>query len=222
MALLAGDVIESARDRHRAFAREFAPQGMCLRFLSQYVRELLGKIMAIDADVLRVDTPVAMPLAVFGNGIALPANRTIVAITAQETGANPRTIDVTLVPVALRNDIKTPLSAAWESNGVLYLRGGAADWQNIASLAIATIPVPAAIAASTAALPVPDMAERACVEGLALALARRGPPKDGLPPIELSSFAAAAADAEGNYLNEVSNRLASRTHFTRDVMHYFD
>lgn len=222
MALLAGDVIEGARDRHRAFAREFAPQGMCLRFLSQYVRELLGKVAALDPDVLRVDTPVVMPLADFAAGIALPANRSVVAISATETGSNPRTFEVTLVPVALRNDIKTPSAAAWEANGVLYLRGSANDWQNVGSLAIATIPVPAAITTSQTALPLPDTAERALIEGLALLLARRGPPKDGLPPIELSSFAAAKDDAEGAYLKEVMNRVTHRAHFTRDVMHNFD
>jgi hypothetical protein len=222
MTLLAGDVIESARDRHMAFVRELAPQGMCLRILTQYHRELLGKIARIDEDVLRVDTVTAMPLAVFANGIALPANRTVVAVSAVPTNPNARPFDVTLVPVALRNDRSTPGAAAWQAGDVLYLRGDATNWQNVASIAIATVPVPAPVLTSATALAVPDTAERAMVENVARALALRGPAKEGLPPIDTSAFIATAADAETAFLNEVRNRLTGRAYHTRDLMHNFD
>lgn len=223
MTLLAGDMIEAARDRHMAFVRELAPQGVCLRFLSQYHRELLGKIAEIDEDVLRVDTVVAMPLAAFAAGITLPANRTIVAVSGSTNGATPTDFEITLVPVALRNNTSTPGAAAWQAGNVLYLRGNAANWANVASIAVATVPVPASVLASTTLLAVPDTAERAVVENLAFMLAKRGHNQgDKLPPIDIGAFAASAADAETAYLKEVRNRLGGRAYHTRDVMHNFD
>lgn len=222
MALVAGDVIEAARDRHKAFVRELAPQGMALRFLSQYQRELLGKIAEIDEDVLRTDTNTVMPLAVFDNGIALPANRTIVAISALTTGAVPNSLEVALVPASLRNDRSTPARAAYQIGDKLFLRGAASDWTTIGSIAVATVPVPVPVTKSTDVLVVPDTAERALIENLALAMALRGHNEPNIPAIDTGAFGARAKDAEQAYLTEVLNRTTGRAYHTRDVMHYFD
>lgn len=222
MALLAGDVIDAVRDRHVAFSRERAPQGMVLRLLSHYQRELLGKIMEIDEDILRVDATTVLPLAVFDTGIALPVNRTVVAVTALTTGGVPRTLDVTLVPVALRNDPATPRRAAWQAGNTLYLRGAAIDWTTIASITVATVPVPAAITRSIDVLVVPDTAEKALADNVALALALRGIIGEGVPAPDFNAFGARAKDSENSFLNEVLNRTTGRATHTRDVMRYFD
>lgn len=175
MTLLAGEVIDAVRDRHAAFHRERAPQGVCLRFLSQYARQLHGKIAEIDEDVLRVETNTVLPLADFAAGIALPANRTVVAVTAQDTAAvNPRSFDLDLVPAAMRNDRNTPASAVWQIGNALYLRGAASDWTPYGSIAVSTIPIPVAIEKSSDAIPLPDTSEVALIENLAYMLAKRG------------------------------------------------
>lgn len=222
MPLLAGSVIDAARDRHVAFSRERAPQGVCLRFLSQAVRHLLGRVAEIDEDLLRVEMNVVLPLADFAAGIALPANRSVVAVTVEETGVNPRSFDIPIVPAALRNDVNTPLAAAWQIGNSLYLRGKANDWTSFGSIAVSTIPVPAEITKSTDELPVEDTAERALADAVALELAGRMVGVEGVPPINLAAFAAKAAASEDRYLDDVRNRTHSRVVQTRDVMHYFD
>jgi hypothetical protein len=218
MALLVGDVIDSARDRHVAFDRERCPQGMAIRMLSEYAIELHGKVMEIDEDVLRVEFSTNLPLAVFANGIALPANRTVVSVAALATGANARTFPVDLIPAEQRFDYNTPAAAAWQIGDVLYLRGDAQQWLNVASIAIATVPIPAPLTRSTDALFLPDTAKRALAENVALAFALRGHSDEALPAIDTAAFAARAARAEESYLDEVRNRLTGRSFHTRDVM----
>lgn len=222
MTLLAGDVIDAARDRHVAFDREWAPQGMMLRFLSQYVRRLHSLIAEIDEDVLRVETNTVLPLADFAAGIALPANRTIVGIVAQETGTNnPRTIDIALVPANLRNDRNTPAAAAFQIGNKVYLRGKASDWTRYGSVAISTVPVIAGVVKSSDVIDLWTDPLEALADAVALAVARRGP-REGAPPITLGSFEKAAASSETAFLDEIRNRLTGRSYQTRDVMHYFD
>lgn len=218
MALLAGDLIDAVRDRHSAFDRERAPQAMILRFLSQYARELHGKIAEIDEDVLRVEFSTPFPLAVFGNGIALPANRTVVDIAALALGADMRSFPVELIPAGQRFDYNTPAAAAWQIGNNVYFRGGAQDWTTVASVAIATVPIPAALTKSSDVVPLPDTAERALIEAVALKLAIRGFVGDGLPALDPTVFAQVAENAETAYLNEVRNRLTGRVFHTRDVM----
>jgi hypothetical protein len=225
MTLLAGDVIDAARDRHAAFDRERAPQGVCLRFLSQSARRLHGKIMEIDEDVLRVEQNTVLPLADFSAGIALPANRTIVGVTVQDRSAvNPRSFDIDLVPANLRNDRNTPAAAAWQIGNKLYLRGAASDWTQYGSIAVSTVPIPPLVAKSSDVIDLPDTALEALADAIALQLAKRGvTPKDGerLPPIVLGAFVASAKSSEDDFLDEIRNRLTGRTFQTRDVMHYF-
>lgn len=222
MPLLAGSVIDAARDRHVAFSQERAPNGVCLRFLSQRVRELLGKIAEIDEDLLRVELNVVLPLADFAAGIALPANRSVVAVTVEETGVNPRSFDLPIVPASNRNDVNTPLGAVWQIGNTLYLRGKASDWTNYGSIAVATIPVPAALVKLNDTLPVDDTAERALADGLAFDLGARMAGVEGVPPINLDILAASASRSSEAYLDEVRNRTHSRVIQTRDVMNYFD
>lgn len=222
MTLLAGSVIDAVRDRHVAFSRERAPNGMILRFISQYVRSLLGKVAALDEDALRVEVSTPFPLADFSAGIALPANRAVVAVTVEEKGANPRSFDINVVPASNRNDVTTPLNAAWQIGNTLYLRGQASDWNAYDSIAVSTIPVPAAITKSTDELPVDDTAEAAVADNVALALGRRMAGVEGVPPINVGALTAVAKESEDAYLAEVLNRVNSRVFETRDVMHYFD
>lgn len=218
MALLVGDVIDSARDDHVAFDRERCPQGMCIRILSEYAIELHGKIMEIDEDVLRTEFSTNLPLAVFAAGIPLPANRTVVSIAALATGVNARSFPVELVPAEQRFDSNTPAAAAWQIGDVIYLRGDAQQWLNVASIAIATVPIPVPLTKSADALFLPDTTKRALARNLALALALRGHSDASLPAIDAAAFASRAADAEKSYLDEVRNRLTGRAFHTRDVM----
>jgi hypothetical protein len=217
VALLAGDVIEDARDMHPAFDKNRNPQKVVRRALSRYVGYLLGKIDLIDESGLSLEVSTAMPLAVFANGIVLPANRGVREVVAVDAAGKRYPIDI--IPVGQRNDRQTRVASAWIVNGVLYLNGSAATWNGVTSIAVSYTPLAGLVVADTDLLAVPDNARSACAEAVALFMARRGQTdKDGdLPPIVLQDFIDRAKQAEAAFLEEVGDALSSQTFRVRDV-----
>ncbi len=220
MAFTAGQVIDKARDRHAAFDRKRVPDRMARRFLSDYARQLAGRVEALDPDALRVEMVTNLPLADFDAGIALPAGvRYIADIVAKEpdTVANPRTFPVTLINAAQKNAPNGPLAAAWQIGNTLYLRSPASNWQYMGSIAVAYVPTPVELADLNAVIGLPDAGELACVERVAEFMARRGSMDSSAPPVDLTTFASAADRAEAAYIADVANRLTGQTWFTQDV-----
>jgi hypothetical protein len=219
MAIVTATVIDKARDRHAAFDRKRIPDRMARRFLSDFCRQLHGRIEALNPSALRVDLAVALPLADFDAGIALPAGaRFIAEIVAKEpdTVANPRSYPVRLIPVEQRSAPNGPLAAAWQVGNTLYLRSPASLWRYIGSLAVAYVPFPVELADVNAVLPVPDAAELACVERVAEFMARRGSTDPSAPPIDLGGFTSVADRAELAYLDDVKNQLTGMVIVTAD------
>lgn len=217
MALLAGDVIDEARDRHPAFDRNRNPQKVVRRELSRYVSRLLGKIDLIDEAALSLEVSTAMPLAIFANGIVLPANRGVREVVAVDAQGKRYPLD--LIPVGQRSDRTTRVASVWIVNGVLYLNGSAATWSGITSIAVSYTPLAGPVVADDDVLAVPDNALSACVEALALFMARRGhTDKDGdIPPIVFQDFVDQSAKAEREFLEEVGDSLSSQTFRVRDT-----
>ncbi len=221
MPLLAERIIESARDRHSAFDRRRVPDPSALRFLSAYRKELAGKVGEIDETALAVEQTEAMPLGDFDSGITLEANRYVAGIMAKDNSATARYLPVDLIPWSHRNDINSPMAAAWEVNGVLYLRGPSATWRNITEIGIMLIPsMETDLEALDDEVGLPVEAERALIENLALFMAKRGHNDPALPAIQLQLFREDAIKAEADYLRDVSNRSTGRHFRTRDVNYY--
>jgi hypothetical protein len=221
VALLAERIIESARDRHAAFDRRRVPDPSALRFLSAYRKELAGKVAKIDETALVTTQAQAMPLVTFDSGITLTANRYIAGVTAKTNQTTPQYWPVDLIPWAHRNDINSPLAAAWEYGGKLYLRPPATAWRDIVEIGIALVATMATdLAALTDDVGLPPEAEKACVEATALFMAKRGHNDPTLPAISLASFNDEAIKAEGAYLEDVNNRNTGRHFRTRDVNPY--
>jgi hypothetical protein len=220
MALLAGSVIDAARDRHTAFDRKTHPSKMLLRYLSRYVKQLHGKITAIDEDAVRVEIVASFPLADFGNGIALPANTRYVA-EASVTYPAPSTFapaPLEIIQSSERNARNAPANGAWQVAGSLHLAGTADRWKQFDTIAISVVTTPVDLVTLDDLLAVPDAAEGACVEALALFMAQReAQESDGDPKIALSPFVAAFSDAEKSYLDDVKNNVSGRTFYTLDV-----
>lgn len=221
MATLAGTVIDKARDRHAAFDRKRVPDRMARRFLSDYVRQLHGKIAAIDPEALRVDLEQALPLVDHDAGIALPANRYVASVVAWDPAtANPRqSYPVVLINAEQADARNSPWRAAWTVGSTLFLRGPASAWTNLDSVAIAYIPIPVELTTldgATGTLPLPDTAELACVEQLAFFMARRGAMEPNAPPIDVRMFADVAQATEAAFLVDIANRLTGQVFFTRD------
>lgn len=217
MALLAGDVIDEARDRHPAFDRNRNPQKVVRRELSRYVGRLLGKIDLIDEAALSLEVSTALPLAIFANGIVLPANRGVREVVAVDAQGKRYPLD--LIPVGQRSDRTTRVASVWIVNGVLYLNGSAATWLGITSVAVSYTPLAGLVLTDADVLGVPDNARSTVVEALALFMARRGhTDKDGdIPPIVFQDFVDQSAKAEREFLEEVGDSLSSQTFRVRDT-----
>jgi hypothetical protein len=220
MALLAGNVIDAARDRHTAFDRKTHPNKMLLRFLSSYVKQLHGKVLALDEDDVRIETTFDLPMADFSAGITLPANVRYVA-EASVTYPAPSTdspVPLDIIQSSERNARNAPANGAWVVNGRLYLAGTAQRWTHFNKLAVSFVLLPPDLVDLDDTLAIPDAAELACVENVALFLARReAQESDGDGKIALSPFVAAATDAERQYLDDVKNNVSGRTFYTLDV-----
>jgi hypothetical protein len=215
--LLAGDIIDEARDRHAAFDNRRNPQKVVRRFLAGYVVELAGKIMRLDEQALLTEFVAAMPLADFSAGIVLPANRGIAGITANDNHTPSQPTPVDLIPWATRNDSNVPLASAWLYGGKLYLQGSARNWNNMVSIAVAYYPDFALITADTDVIPLRQDARSTLIENASLFMAGRGHNDPALPSIDMKKFVAKAGDSEEEFLKNVANQLGA-THFrTRDV-----
>lgn len=220
MPLLAGTVIDTARDRHAAFTKERHPNKAALRELSAYAKSLHGKILQIDPDVLRVDVVTALPLAVFDDGIALPANTQYVAeAVARFPATSSRTpFPITIIDSAARNALNAPRGAAWQVGNVLYLRSPDTLWRDFDAIALAVVTLPGDLADLTDNLALPDAANFACIERLASFFAGREA-EETESKISTQRFDAKAEKAETEYLNTVRAALTGKSFFTQDVWH---
>lgn len=221
--MTAGDVLLAARDRHPAFDRHRTPDAVALRFLSDYARELHGKVAAIDESLLAEEGVTAtLPLADHEAGIPLPANRYLAGVTGRMQGWSvdePRTFPIVCIPWARRFDRDVPRGAAWEHGDVLYLRSPASLWRSVDQVAVSLVPIPQPLTDLNSALALPETARRACVEHTALAMARRGHTDPALPVIDVAGFITIARTAEADYLADVANRLTGIPSSVRDVWH---
>jgi len=217
MPLLAGEIIDEARDRHAAFDNRRNPQKVVRRFLASYAVKLAGKIMRIDEQALLTEFVQAMPLVDFNAGIVLPANRGIAGIVANDNKVPSQKFPVDLIPWATRGDSNVPLASAWLYGGKLYLQAAATNWRNIVSIAVAYYPDFALVTLDTDVIPLRQDARLALIENTALFMGLRGHNDKDLPPIDLKAMGSVAKDAEDELLANVSNQLGA-THFrTRDV-----
>lgn len=220
MPLLAGNVIDAARDRHAAFGPQRHPNKAALRFLSAYVKQLHGKVLAINPDALRVDVTASLPLTTFDDGIALPANtQAIVEVVGRYPAATARSpYPITLIDASARNALNAPRGAAWRVGDTLYLRSPDTLWRDFDAIVFAVVTLPGSLAALDDTLAVPDAAEMACIEQVAAFFAGRVAQEEETR-IALDRFDQKAAEAEGHYLATVTAALTGTTFFTQDVWH---
>lgn len=224
MARLVSSIINAARDRHVAFDKQRMPSGPLYRFLAQYVAKLSGKALLIDPEAggVNVEQTVDLNVFDFDAGVVLDAGALVIEVVLNDpaTSVPQRSYPIDLIDPALRFAPNGPRAAAWQIGNVLYLRGRYEDWSNYGSVTIRTtaaLPDEGMNEARAAVLALPDDAELACVEAVALFMAKRGHNDPKLPPIDLGAFAATAADAETAYLDLVRRRITGRSFFTADV-----
>src|SRR5574342_491449 len=107
MTLLAGTLIDEARDLHVSFSDRDHPTKLLLRELDRYQKALLSRALIINEDYLNSVQQTAMPLAVFANGITLPVGA--IPTRAEFVDTHTHSHELEIKPWAYRQDPAPPL-----------------------------------------------------------------------------------------------------------------
>ena len=162
MALLAGDVINHARDMHPALSPTNAPAILGYRALSRFQGDLVEQIAARQPGFLAQLLTVALPLATFADGINLTTLISGGWLALEDMFARGTyDTDTTRWPIRCNNipwgqrDMVQPWPCFTMRNDVLYLLGTETDWAVMSSLRISYTAQPADLTADASALVVP-------------------------------------------------------------------
>jgi len=228
MTRLVSKIVTAARDRHAAFDHKHFPDAMLYRFLADYAQEAQGKIVAIDPTygVIEITLGYSLPLTDFEAGLYVGPGRLVNEVVALDKKTPvPNIIPIDLISRDQRFHRNGPRSAAWQEGEVVYLRGPESRFSDIGSIQIQVIEAfgdadVLAMQQPGAFMPLPDASALMVTEALAHFMARRGTVMKDVPPIDVSEFARARADAEQRFYDSVADRQIGRAFFTADVMDY--
>ena len=219
--LVVGDLISRARSRHPTFDDRRHPDPVLLEALSDYQGDLVAEIITKDPSVLVNNFTQALPLAVFENGIAIPAYKYPFGVQATRTfGSNTKTYPIDLVNWGESAHYK---HAAYLLNGILFLCGKSRDWEHEDSIIFLYVPEVADLATDTrdaltqVLTNLPDSARSTVIAFLAAEMASRGGAGPGQTPPDAASFAARWTLAEQKFLTEIGRKQTAVVGRVRDV-----
>jgi hypothetical protein len=215
MTLVAGTVIDEARDLHPSFDPQTHPDKICLRFLSRWQKATLQRALTIYQGLIDGGlTIIPLPLVDFDAGEALADVMSLVDITVT---VGLQTYPVTILPYHARFDPQ-PEFACWFVNGVLYLAGKPNDWTQASKLTVRYLEVPADLIDKTSPLVLPDHALSAAVHAIAGFIAGRGISRTQGVNADPAYFQGLAVEAEAAWLESLWLIDNATTHTIRDVM----
>jgi hypothetical protein len=214
MAFTVADVIAEARALHPQFDDRQTPDGVLLTELDNFQHELLDAVLEFDPDAFGASDDTALPLATFGDGIALPARHTDKGCEAQLGGTDQK-VEVPIVP--WRNRIRPGTGpSVYILEDTLYLFGSNEDWTWADQITFWYIPLPTALTAVTdTILLFPDRARQVFAGKAAQIMAARGP-LDPQRPISLEYFAANYAQRAKSFLATYHKRKKAKTAYWRE------
>lgn len=215
MPLVAGTVIDEARDLHPSFDTQTHPDKICLRFLSRWQAEVLGRALIVYPTLFDdAVTVVPLPLASFDAGYTLTEplalSDVVVLIGSYE-------YPVTLIPYESRFDPQ-PLYAGWVINRTLYLSGEESKWTGATELRLRYTTQPADLTALADTLVIPDAAKTAAVTAIAAFMAGRGISRTEGVEANAKYFQTQAEQAEAKWLESLWLLDSATVHTIRDVM----
>jgi hypothetical protein len=212
--VIAGDIIDEARNKHPAFNLRDHPDRALRMELGRLEHSLIQRGIQRNPDYLATIQTVALPLAIFANGVTLDPNTAVHYAAIFSANGVEREVDI--VPWAQRNDPRR-LFTATVLNGVLFLLGSELDWQGWTSLNITITPMPTAPAVNSDPLTIDDLGADTLTAGLALFMAKRGPRDPQLPVPSIAEFRKDYDAAVSDFEISVGNLRAGQVFRTREV-----
>lgn len=163
MSLTAGTVINHARDMNPALSRANAPDVVGYRALTRMSGDLVQAVTVRQPAFLAKSVTLALPLAVFADGLSLatliPAGwLDLLEVFAQRADTSDATQwprRVQMVPWEQR-DMPQPWPGVTLRDNTLFLLGDVDAWTAFASLKLTYTPSPASVTGDNSVLEVPD------------------------------------------------------------------
>lgn len=213
MAILAADVVNTARDEHPAFDRQSTPDIVALRALARYQQELLGRIYNVKPDAVHVAQEVQIPLEDFAAGIALNDCLQVHGASVYYRPPDRRQEPVMFVDYPHRF-IRPGGPAAYRRADRICLLGTPEEWKDAERIVIDLFPRGPDTLGPKDELVLPGQALAPCVAALAVVMARRVEPDRRPDLIELRDR---LAEAEERYLDQVTGRRRAVVSVIQDV-----
>lgn len=213
MAILAADVVNTARDEYPTFDRKSTPDAVALRALARYQQELLGRIFDEKPDAVHLAQEVELPLDDYAAGIQIEDCLQVHGASVHYRAPGRRPEDVRIVGYPLRH-ARIAGPAAYRQADRLFLLGTPADWRHAEKVVIDLFPRGPDTLGPKDPLVLPGQAMPPCAAALAVLMARRTDPEHRPPLAELREQ---AMEAEELYLNRVTGRRRAIVSVTRDV-----
>jgi hypothetical protein len=209
MALIAGEILDEARDYHEAFYPEHLPDGMCLRQLSRLEQRFAQRlVLEVPDSITTSETFEAADLENAAEyGVPLTPSLLPVALSAGFGAERPEE-EVRLVAESeAHEDNLPPGLRAFRRGGMIYPVGP--RWEAVVSLRHSYAPNPPPLTSLEDELTLPDACGPALVSSLALWMAsRRGVLKE-LPRIdeEAQESTATMIQVLGNQTTTIHHRI---------------
>lgn len=198
MAILAADVVNTARDEHPAFDRTSTPDIVALRALARYQQELLGRIFDEKPDAVHLAQEVELPLDDFAAGIALDDCLQVHGASVYYRSPDRPPEAVTFVGYPQRF-AHLGGRAAYRQADRIFLLGTPEDWRDVEKIVIDLFPRGPDSLGPKDPLVLPGQAMAPCAAAVALLMARRA-------EVVSDAHYAAVERAEELYLNQVTAR----------------
>jgi len=215
MPLIAGTIIDEARDMHPSFDIQTHPNKVCLRALSRWQESFLKRCLIAYPELMDDGVAeVTLPLVSFEAGAALAQ---VVSVQDVVVVIGEAEYPLTLLAYAARFDPQ-PLYAGWIINSTLYLQGKASDWAGASKLRLRYMVNPTALALPTDELILPEAARTAAVHAVAGFLAGRQISRTKGMLADPNYFRTIQQEAEEAYLESLWLVDSATTHTIRDVM----
>jgi len=209
-SLTVGDIITRARDHHPTFEDRAHPNGVLLRMLSNYQRDITAKIARVNPGLCASEIAIPLPLADFGAGVKLPSYTYI--LPAFELRARAQTDlkePIDLVDLSLRAVAEMPRKFVYLKGNNLFLGRRAGNYDAFDQIHLQLVLTPKNLEGLDDPLILPDWGVDAYAGHLAMRMAVRG----GIEGTTL----VLAANMELEFLTTVAQQKAATVSQTLDV-----
>lgn len=214
MPLLAGDVINDARDLHPTFDDNTHPDAVMVRALNRGQQEIYNDALTRYPSFQATIQEVELPLDDFDAGVALEVPIFVADVT--RTSQNEES-PLDIIPYDHRFDGNQPYFRCWIMSGTLYLAGPASLWSDVTKLTIRYSAECPDLVDLESTLVLPDSARSALVAYCAQVMAARGTQRTDVQPASVSYFGGMADRSKELFLTNLWLLRSANVRFIRDV-----